>query len=350
MLEWLALWLILVPMVLLTGCVNLAKGKKVTASDSEPVVGTLDLVATLAEYLGTGHSVEGKLTDTVPTGLRLVPAKFGLSVTPRCAANDGAGSFAFAYAGQPIDVTVTALNADGVVTQNYDGTAASASDRIANNVSISTVSGANSGTFGSNNVLAATAFANGSGSGTITYAMTNKLSAPDTVALTASDADVNTVKSTPSVLVRSGRIKLSNAFGSEKSTLDIPMQVQYWTGKSWTASNDSCTTSSLVTTSALKRNAYKSHAGAATSAWSTAASSVALTGGVGKLTLSAPGSGKTGTVDVELDLSASGANLPWLQSLDDACGANTVCNPKARASFGVYSPESKKTVNIRNVF
>jgi len=27
-----------------------------------------------------------------------------------------------------------------------------------------------------------------------------------------------------------------------------------------------------------------------------------------------------------------------------------VCNPRARASFGVYSPESKKTVNIRNVF
>lgn len=313
-------------------------------------VGSLDFVATLADYLGTGRSVTGKLTDTVANGLRLVPAKFDLAVTPRCAANDGAGSFAFAYAGQPIDVTVTALNADGVVTQNYDGTAAAASDRLANSVSIATVSGANSGSFGSNNVLAATAFASGSGAGTITYGMTNKLSAPDTVALTASDADVNAVKSTPSVLVRSGRIKLSNAFGSEKSTLDIPMQVQYWTGKSWTASNDSCTTTSLVTTNALKRNAYKSHAGAATSAWATSASSVALTAGVGKLTLSAPGAGKTGTVDIELDLSASGANLPWLQSLDDACGANTVCNPKARASFGVYSPESKKTVNIRNVF
>jgi len=313
-------------------------------------VGTLDFVATLADYLGTGRSVTGKLTDTVPGGLRLIPAKFDLAVTPRCAANDGAGSFAFAYAGQPIDVTVTALNADGVVTQNYDGTAAAASDRLANSVSIAPVSGANSGSLGTGNVLAATAFANGAGSGTITYSMTNKLSAPDTVALTASDADVNTLKSTPSVLVRSGRIKLSNAFGSEKSALEIPMQVQYWTGKSWTASNDSCTTTSLVTTTALKRNAYKSHAGGATSAWSTAASSVALTAGVGKLTLSAPGAGKTGTVDVELDLSASGANLPWLQSLDDACGANTVCNPKARASFGVYSPESKKTVNIRNVF
>ncbi len=309
-----------------------------------------DLVATLAEYLGTGHSVEGKLTDTVASGLRLVPAQFGLSASPRCSATEGGSNIAFAYAGQPIDVTVTALNADGVITQNYDGTAATATDRLANSVSIAPVSGANSGSFGSSNVLAATAFANGSGSGTITYGMTNKLSAPDTVTLTASDADVNSVKSTPAVLVRSGRIKLSNAFGSEKSVLDIPMQVQYWTGKSWTASNDSCTNATVVTTASLKRNAYKSHAGTVSSAWSTAASAVALSGGVGKLTMTAPGAGKTGTVDVELDLSASGANLPWLQSLDDACGANTVCNPKARASFGVYSPESKKTVNIRNVF
>lgn len=313
-------------------------------------VGSLDFVASLADYLGSGKSVEGKLTDTVPPGLRLVPAKFGLSATPRCSATEGASNIAFAYAGQPIDVTVTALNADGVITQNYDGTAASPTDRLANSVSIATAGGANSGTLGGSPVLAATAFANGSGSGTITYGMTNKLSAPDTVTLTASDADVNTVKSTPAVLVRSGRIKLSNAFGSEKSVLDMPIQVQYWTGKSWTASNDSCTNASVVTTGALKRNAYKSHAGAVSSAWATTASSVTLTGGVGKLTLTAPGAGKTGTVDVELDLTASGANLPWLQSLDDACGTNTVCNPKARASFGVYSPESKKTVNIRNVF
>ncbi len=320
----------------------------VTASWDE--VGTLDFTAALGEYLASGIGVTGTLTETVSSGLRLVPAQFGLSATPRCAGTEGGSNIAFAYAGQPIDVTVTALNADGVITQNYDGTAAAPTDRLANNVAIATAGGANSGSLANGAAVAATAFANGTGSGTITYGMTNKLSAPDTVSLTASDADVSGVKTTPSVLVRSGRIKLSNAFGSEKSVLDIPLQVQYWTGKSWTASNDSCTTASVVTTASLKRNAYKSHAGAVSSAWTSAASSVALVGGVGKLTMTAPGAGNTGTVDVELDLSASGANLPWLQSLDDACGAGVVCNPRARASFGVYSPESKKTVNIRNVF
>lgn len=313
-------------------------------------VGNLDFLASLANYLGSGTSVEGRLTDTVPAGLRLVPAQFGLSATPRCSATEGLKSVAFAYAGQPVDVTLTALNADGVITQNYDGTAAAAADRLANSVSIAVAGGAVSGSLSGSPVIPATAFASGTGNGTITYGMANKLSAPDTVILTATDPDVTSVKGSPSVLVRSGRIKLSNAFGSEKSVLDMPIQVQYWTGKSWVASNDNCTNASVVTTGSLKRNAYKSHAGAVSSAWSTAASSVVLTGGVGKLTLSAPGAGKTGTVDVELDLSASGANLPWLQSLDEACGNGVVCNPRARASFGVYSPESKKTVNIRNVF
>jgi MSHA biogenesis protein MshQ len=68
------------------------------------------------------------------------------------------------------------------------------------------------------------------------------------------------------------------------------------------------------------------------------------------ITLAAPGSKKTGTVDISLDLGATGANLPWLRSLDNACGANTVCDPKARASFGVYAPETQKTVNIRDAF
>jgi MSHA biogenesis protein MshQ len=79
-------------------------------------------------------------------------------------------------------------------------------------------------------------------------------------------------------------------------------------------------------------------------------SPMTLSNGAGYITLTPPGKGITGTVDITLDLSGSGANMSWLQSLDASCGANTLCNPKARASFGVFAPESKKTVNVRNVF
>jgi len=158
---------------------------------------------------------------------------------------------------------------------------------------------------------------------------------------------------TPSMTFRSGRIKLSNAFGSETQALQIPMQLQYWSGKSWVpASDDTCTTASLLPLSKVSLGNIKSHQGTATTALSAAVPSLLnLTAGTGagNITLAAPGSKKTGTIDVTLDLSATGANLPWLQSLDVSCGANTVCNPKARASFGVYTPETKKTISIQNV-
>jgi MSHA biogenesis protein MshQ len=96
----------------------------------------------------------------------------------------------------------------------------------------------------------------------------------------------------------------------------------------------------------------KSHKGATLLATALPVSlkTLALTNGAGTITLNPPGKGFTGTVDVTLDLSASGANMSWLQSLDISCGANTLCNPKARASFGVYAPETQKTVNVRNVY
>jgi MSHA biogenesis protein MshQ len=129
------------------------------------------------------------------------------------------------------------------------------------------------------------------------------------------------------------------------------MQVQYWSGKSWVpASDDTCTTVGLLPLSKVGLGNIKSHQGVATTALSAAVpSAVALTAGLGNITMAAPGAKKTGTIDVTLDLSATGANLPWLQSLDATCGVNTVCNPKARATFGVYTPETKKTINIQNV-
>ena len=165
----------------------------------------------------------------------------------------------------------------------------------------------------------------------------------------ATDADVSD-SSQASMRFRSGRIKLSNAFGNEKQALAIPVRVEYWSGKSWIpAGDDTCTTSSLVLPAHVSRSNFRSHQGASTTALSgVVTSALSLSGGSGFITLAAPGTNKTGSVDVELNLSGTGANLPWLQSLDAACGS-TVCNPKARASFGVYTPESRKTVHIQNV-
>lgn len=327
-------------------------------------VGTISLGSGgITNYQGSGLNVAAGVISGF--NLRFVPAKFAVSLTPPCSD----GSKVYAYAGQPIDVTVQALNASNVVTQNYDGTAATATDRVANAVTLSAVSGLTNGTL-SGNALADTSFDAGVGSGTVTNAFSaaKKLSPPETVGLNAADADTSANKSTPTVLVRSGRIKLSNAYGSESAALKMPVQVQYWDGKAWVPVTDtSCAVASSIPTSALVKASFKSHKGAAlaSTALPVSAATVAgtlsdgvtaytspltLTNGAGYITLNPPGKGVTGTVDITLDLGSSGANMSWLQSLDASCGANTVCNPKARASFGVFSPESKKTVNVRNVF
>lgn len=295
-------------------------------------VGTVDITSVLSDYLGSGQSVAGKVT-----GVKFVPAKFDVQPAVQCGV--------FQYAGQPLPVTVTAKNAKGNTTLNYDG---SQSNGAANAVAVTAGSG--SAAMGS---LPAGNFGDGAAAGTITYALADKdkQTAPLTnVPVNATDTDAVTGASASGVTFRSGRIKLSNAFGSERGDLQIPIQVQYWSGKSWVpASDDSCTTSASLPLSAVARVNYRNHQGQVTSSWSTTPASITMNGGKGVLTLRAPGANKTGTVDVALDLSSSGANLPWLRSLNVACGSNVACNPTARATFGIYTPETKKTVNIQNV-
>jgi MSHA biogenesis protein MshQ len=312
-------------------------------------VGTISLSSTgITNFMGTGLDVAAGLISGF--NLKFVPAKFAVTAAPPC--SDGTSSFA--YAGQPLSVKVQALNASNVITKNYDGTAALAADRVANAVTVSAVSGLTNGTL-SGNSLADTTFDNGEGVGTITdtLAASKKLSAPENVGLNASDTDVSSNASTPTVLVRSGRIKLSNAYGNEGTALAIPLQVQYWDGKAWVPARDTaCAVAANIPSAAVVKANLKSHKGATLLATALPVSlkTLALTNGAGTITLNPPGKGFTGTVDVTLDLSASGANMSWLQSLDISCGANTLCNPKARASFGVYAPETQKTVNVRNVY
>jgi MSHA biogenesis protein MshQ len=63
--------------------------------------------------------------------------------------------------------------------------------------------------------------------------------------------------------------------------------------------------------------------------------------GIGQINLSAPN--QTGDVDVTLDLSATGANIPYLQHdwPQDGSDGNFDDNPVARGSFGIYHGNDK---------
>lgn len=337
----------------------------VTLSDLKwTEVGIGDLTATLvsASYLGSGTAVTGTTGAAGAVG-PFIPHHFDTAVTQSCSS--------FTYSGQPYTVQVTARNALNATTYNYDGTA-NTSPNYAKAVTLSaTGAGAGLGSLTAGTSVSASSFGAGVAStSTPTFTFTSKLTSPTSL-VTMQAVDTSGVSSASgtqgSVTLRSGRLKVSNAFGSEKSTLSVPVQAQYWNGKAWVVnSSDSCT--SVPAASVVLTN-YLDYKGAATAGWATAASVVSIGSGNGTLTLSAPSPTATGSVDFAFNLGATttdqsclsshpastAASLSWLRAQN---GSSNSCSgvltydrdPSARATFGVYKPESTKTVFSRDIY
>lgn len=338
----------------------------ITVSDLKwSEVGTGDLTASLVSgsYLGSGTGVSGSTGSTGAVG-PFVPHHFNVTTGLTC------GSFI--YSGQPLDtLTVTAANASNGTTTNYDGTG-NTSPNYAKAVTLSAVGA--SGSL-SPSVVNASDFTRGvaafsSVSATLpTFTFSNKLTAPTSVLIRATDASgvSSSAGSEQAMSVRSGRLKVSNAFGSEKSSLVIPVQAQYWNGRAWVVNgSDSCTS---IPAASVVRSNYLDSKGASTSAWTTTPSAISIVAGNGSLTLSAPTANGTGSVDFALNLgststdqsclpthpSSTGAGLTWLRAQNgstNACTGVTTYDrdPSARATFGVYSPESRKMVFTRDLY
>jgi MSHA biogenesis protein MshQ len=318
-------------------------------------VGQGDLTATLTAYLGSALGATGTTGSAGAVG-RFTPDHFQVQV----AAPSSCSGASFYYAGQPINtVTITAQNATNGATTNYNGAFARAT----------TISDANALTVGSfsNNVVAAATF-NTSGVATLStpalgpvYNFTTKLTAESSVKLTATDTDSVTGSAASNTNIRSGRLVLTNGYGSEKSSLQLPVRTDYWSGAAWVKNTaDSCTT---IAATALALSNYRDYKGNVGS-WTTSGSAITITSGSGTLTLAAPTGGATGTVDLALNLGSTtadqscltthpattGAGLAWLRSNNGSCAATYDRDPSARASFGVYSPETRKTVHMREIF
>ena len=178
------------------------------------------------------------------------------------------------------------------------------------------------------------------------------------------------------VNLRSGRIKVSNAFGSEKTTLDVGVQAQYWSGKAWVLNaDDSCTTIPVASVGLSNYIDSKGNAASWTTAPATKATvnstamAVVFSAGNGALTFSSPTSGGTGSVDFAFNLgatsidqsclighpSSTGANVSWLRSQNGASNSCTGVltydrDPSARATFGVFTAETKKAVFTRELY
>jgi MSHA biogenesis protein MshQ len=304
-------------------------------------VGLITLTANLTSgsYLGsaltatgTSGNVGGFIPDhldtaVVATATTPMPCPAGLTCPTQY---NG-----FVYSGQPFSVQVTAKNLAGGTTTNYHGAFG-----LSNNVTLTawdalgstTTQNPGPGALTNNTVVAATFSAGVGTTATPVYTFSASPTAPTNIFVRAVDS-VNTVvtslRATPSssveggVKVVSGKVKISNAYGSELLPLPITATAQYWNGATYvTSTTDSL--SSFAATNVVF-NTYQPNLTAGnypnSGATSVTPASVVFVNGVASYQLAKPG--VTGSVDMT-------TNAPsYLPS-------NT-----ARATFGVYKGASE---------
>ncbi len=329
-----------------------------------------DIVAgdCVADSTSTTLDADGKLGCIVGSAQtdwigRFIPYDFVVSNQTEGVLGNSCAAGGFSYAGQSIGyvtnplLLIKAVNKAGAVTENYAGSYVSLSE------SSVTISGLTSD-LNTNGLDNSTKLALGYSLGTKTltplggadigqftleldgydyvYSVGgNNLSSPFTPALnlpvtitdnsgtvsdTSDDVTVSTSLSIDASLVdmRYGRIYAENAIGNETSDLTLSLQMQYFDSGSWVDNlQDSCTSLTAGLISIADPNGLDSLGAADTcvlfgSSCSNSGDNLTASSGEISFDLQAPGAGKTGTLNLtidvpvylEFDWSGSGATDP----------------------------------------
>ncbi|HEY0846772.1 MAG TPA: DUF11 domain-containing protein [Noviherbaspirillum sp.] len=336
-------------------------------------------------YLGTLGVNIPILSDVIG---RMIPDHFTVTAAtvtrrPGCTPDSS-----FTYMSEPFTMgfTLTARNAADATTANYRNSYAFLDPATAQWTSMSTVPNGSFGlgAFNTGTDLSArltwnnatgTGWTNGSNTIVANQQFDRIAANVDgpfeslTLGIVPRDADGVTVKPADLTLngnrvmigsskMRFGRLKLFSQTVAGPSTLNLPVQAQFWSGNSWILnSDDSCT---MIPAGAVQAFNYRDNTSAPTSAWpASVAGDVQISGGNSVIALTKPPAIRAGTVDVCMDLAADPAggvvctatavNAPYLQGRW-APGTTFANDPAARATFGVYTPETRRIVHIRELF
>ncbi len=343
-------------------------------------VGVLQLHATLSDangYLGS-DPINGKnsvVSSVDPYVGRFIADHFDTVVTAQSGGFAYSGNPTGPVPGQPFTVTVTAMNglATPTATANYYNAGG-----YAKNVNLSVPVGGGTGQLyvdavaGGTGAVPAAKFLNiNPGEGKVNYSdATGKISfvfgtlphAPQTIQIHAEDADtVTSSGANGSINILQGRLRLFNAFGSEKAALSLPLRAEYWSGNSWILNSADSVTQ--VPAASVALSGYSGTL-SATNLGSSHVSGATLSSGQGSIVLAMPSPTATGSVDLAINLgsgptdqsclgvypSTTGAGLAWLRSIYGSCAVTYDRDPSARASFGVYAPETKQTIHVRELY
>ncbi|MRD72690.1 hypothetical protein GH865_05420 [Rhodocyclus tenuis] len=265
---------------------------------------------------------------------RFIPDHFKTTTIEGCSAAP------FTYSGQPFTVRIDALNATSANTLNY-------ANAFANGVTLSDGSGSPSpGGFGATGSIPGTAFAGAAGAGqgfasvnTPTYTFSTTPTAPRTISVRATDNDAVSSAgfAEGNAHIRSGRLWLANAYGSELLDLPLTLEAQYWNAGGYYVTNrdDVCTS---LAGSSIALSGYQQNLSACETYFVPATAQTAANGKF-PLRLKAPGAGNSGSVALTVNTgaaasgqtcvsptvsSATAGNVPWFGNV-----------PTARATFGV---------------
>jgi len=314
-----------------------------------------------------GETVDGGTSNLIG---RFIPARLGVTAEASLAPSCGT---AFSYQGQPMGfvpgfephATVTAYNRGNGITTNYDrepfwrlgapvrdpyrsivvGKPALNGRLLTSGTASMTVVGANNGDgarlyrWTGEQLTYAPAVIPSSDDLPFTAAVEQTITAASLTDLTDADGACYTAAGggscqpftyafKPGSEVRLGRLKVGNAHGSELHGLDLPMTVESWQAIGAGATflpegSDACTTGASLDQVSLRNFTGNLAQGNVVS------NIGALNGGIGLISLSAPGQGKHGSAQVALP------NMPsWL--LYDWNGDGAREEPSGLATFGIF--------------
>lgn len=302
-----------------------------------------------------------KFGNTVETNYfgRFIPDHFVISAATLTNACVSATPFSyFSQDGFTTVFTVTAQNASNVTTQNYSGAFAKMNPTAYASYGFSAAPlPAGSSLTNSAVTPIVGSWSNGVARSSHSVPLkgvivTHQISRPTaltaqtsiTLSAAPSDGEVPAIAATAiggsptttPAIMRYGRLRMQNAFGTEALALPVSVIAQYWGGSGWVQNvNDSCTlivaptpVAGLNFVAEVAANVKGNHLSAGeTTATVNGAATGSLVAGDARLVFSRPGLGNNGYVDITFT-----APL-WLQFPWKGAG-NT--SPIARATFGIY--------------
>lgn len=282
-----------------------------------------------------------------------------------------------------VPLSVNAAAAGGTTTQNYAGSFASdVTLAIYDALGSTATANASKGTLAPT-LVAAASFNKQPPSGTPvtktggvaqpapSFSFTNWPTTPTDIYFRATAAaDAITSLQSPAansveggIKIVTGRLKISNATGAETGSLPLPVPVEadFWSGLAWVwNSSDNVTSLNSGSINLVAPSAGQSVFG------KTSVTDVTQTAkGKWTIGLSRPGAHNVGSVDLAIDLGntlqdnsclTSHANvttagaIPWLRG--SWCSSITAgqADPSARATFGIYTPENRRQVHVRELY